>query len=80
MYKKRDLSQDAYRMIVRKPIKGEKNKDTRRQIYHNAKTAMQDYLSHKIVQTKFLKPMARFHLWLLVHNWYYLTLLMAKLS
>ncbi len=75
-----DLSQDAYRMIVRKPIKCEKNKDTRRQIYNNAKTAMQDYLSHGIVQTQFLKPMARFHIWLLVHNWYYLTLLMAKLS
>ena len=71
-----DLAQDAYRMIVRKPLK--KTKDLT--FFRNAALAVRNYVSAGIIDTKYLSLKQRIHLWLVAHDCYRLSRWMAKLT
>lgn len=71
-----DLAQDAYRMIVRKPLKKGKN----RVIFDAAHRVIKSYLEQGIIDKKYLSPKQRFHLWYVEHGFYYPSIFLAKLT
>ena len=71
-----ELTQDAYRMIVRKPLK--KSKD--RALFQNAVRAIQSYLSEGVIDRKYLSLKQRIHVWFLLHRSYHLSRLVARLT
>ena len=72
----RDLAQDAYRMIIRKPLKKGKVKN----LFKAARQAMFSYLKKGIVDMRYLSPKQRFHVWCITNNFYMLSLFISKLT
>lgn len=72
-----DLANDAYRMILRKPLKKGKEE---KQIFESAREALTHYVKDGIVETKYLKPIQRFHVWITIHGWRRLSRILAYLA
>ena len=55
-----DLANDAYRMILRKPLK--KGKKDRKQIFNVACVTLRKYIKDGVIETKYLSLMQRVHM------------------
>lgn len=71
-----DLAQDAYRMIVRKPLKKGKNKE----LFDSAHQAIKNYLREKIINKNYLSLKQRLHIWFVIHKFRIASILLAKLT
>lgn len=77
---KYDLAQDAYRMIVRKNLKKNKNVCQCRELFQKASQAICRFDSEKIVDFSTLSLLKKWALLACQHQWFYLTKILVYLA
>ncbi len=75
-----DLTKDAYRMILQKNVKKNKNKIQRKELFLLAAEALKDLVENQKINPKYLSFFKRLALWSACHRYYFLTRLFVKIS
>ncbi len=74
-----DLTNDAYRMIIRKPLK-KGSKDIKNEVFNNACESMQKYIRDGIIDCRYLSLIRRIHVWFVCHHFKRISCFISKLS
>ncbi len=72
--------QDAYRMIIKKNLRKNKNKPQRKELFLLASSAFHDFKENNILDKSYLTLPQRIVLWAVLNRLYLTSLLLSKLG
>ena len=64
-----DLAQDAYRMIIKKPLKKEKDSEKRQLLFQRAQESLKSYFEKGILTQSLFSAFQKIHIYFVLHGY-----------